>query len=172
MDFLLHFDRSAVYPDEYRYRVTESGLSKRLCGAHRPGHFDGVLTVVLKLLFLVRASRAYFGEKDYQQLRLVQGLAEAFFLDTVIVPCPTVREPDGLAYSSRNRNLTRGQREKARFFPDLLGKNFEIETIRERLRSLGIQVEYIEEFEGRRLGAVRIGSTRLIDNFPIPSDNL
>ena len=74
-------------------------------GAHRPGHFDGVLTVVLKLLQIASADRAYFGEKDWQQLTLVRGMVEAFFLPTRVVACPTVREPDGLALSSRNRRL-------------------------------------------------------------------
>ncbi|HEU4517307.1 MAG TPA: pantoate--beta-alanine ligase, partial [Steroidobacteraceae bacterium] len=80
-----------IYRDEYRYRVTENALSLELEGVSRPGHFDGVLTVVLKLLLLVRPERAYFGEKDFQQLRLVEGLVDAFFLDTRIVRCPTVR---------------------------------------------------------------------------------
>src|SRR5687768_16637559 len=87
-----------IYRDGYRYRVTENELSLALEGASRPGHFDGVLTVVLKLLLLTRPERAYFGEKDFQQLQLVEGLVHAFFLDTRIVRCPSVRETDGLAF--------------------------------------------------------------------------
>jgi pantoate--beta-alanine ligase len=75
-----------IYRDGYRYRVTENSLSLQLEGASRPGHFDGVLTVVLKLLLLARPDRAYFGEKDYQQLELVEGLVHAFFLDTRTPP--------------------------------------------------------------------------------------
>ena len=82
-----------LYPDGYRYRVVENDLSRRFCGASRPGHFDGVLTVVLRLLMLVRPARAYFGEKDFQQLELVEGLVHAFFLDTRIVRCPTAPCP-------------------------------------------------------------------------------
>ena len=69
--------REDTYPDGYRYRVTESELSRKLCGAHRPGHFDGMLTVVMKLLNIVQPTRAYFGEKDYQQLLLVRGMAQS-----------------------------------------------------------------------------------------------
>ncbi len=85
VDHVLLPTAEAMYPDAYRYRVTENELSRRFCGAHRPGHFDGVLTVVLRLLNLVRPSRAYFGEKDWQQLALVRGMVEAFFLDVEIV---------------------------------------------------------------------------------------
>ena len=106
-----------IYRDGYRYRVTENELSLKLEGASRPGHFDGVLTVVLKLLLLARPERAYFGEKDFQQLELVEGLVHAFFLDTQIVRCPTLREPDGLAMSSRNRLLTAAERERCSDIP-------------------------------------------------------
>ena len=102
-----------IYRDGYRYRVSESESSLQLEGAARPGHFDGVLTVVLKLLLITRPDRAYFGEKDFQQLQLVEGLVHAFFLDTRIVRCPTVREPDGLAMSSRNRLLSPAERARA-----------------------------------------------------------
>ena len=94
------------YPDGYRYRVTENELSRRWEGAHRPGHFDGVLTVVLKLFNAVQPTRAYFGEKDWQQLQLVRGMAAALLLPVDVVACPTVRDADGLALSSRNRRLS------------------------------------------------------------------
>jgi pantoate--beta-alanine ligase len=102
-----------MYPDDYRYRVSENELSQRLCGEHRPGHFDGVLSVVMKLLNLVRPDRAYFGEKDYQQLQLIRGMVAAFFLPVEIRSCPVVREADGLALSSRNQRLDAVQRPKA-----------------------------------------------------------
>ncbi|ABB57181.1 bifunctional pantoate--beta-alanine ligase/(d)CMP kinase [Synechococcus elongatus] len=88
-------------------------LIQSLCGRQRPGHFQGVATVVLKLLQLVQPQRAYFGEKDAQQLRVIQRLVEDFNLPIAIVPCPTVREPDGLALSSRNRYLTFEERSQA-----------------------------------------------------------
>jgi pantoate--beta-alanine ligase len=109
-----------MYPDDYRYRMTEYVLSTRLEGAQRPGHFEGVLTVVLKLLNLVRPQRAYFGEKDRQQLELVAGMARALFLAVEIVPCPTVRDPDGVALSSRNRRLSPKARTLAAAFPRIL----------------------------------------------------
>ena len=157
-----------IYRDGYRYRVTENELSLKLEGASRPGHFDGVLTVVLKLLLLTRPERAYFGEKDYQQLELVEGLVHAFFLDTQIVRCPTVREPDGLAMSSRNRLLTAAERERAPAFHRVLAASVaERKSPAETALALtreGFEVDYVADRDGRRLGAVRIGQVRLIDN--------
>ena len=113
VDFVWVPKASDLYADGYRYRVIETEQSRELEGAFRPGHFDAVLTVVLKLLQIAGADRAYFGEKDWQQLRLVQGMAEAFFLPTAIVACPTVRETSGLALSSRNQRLSDTDRQKA-----------------------------------------------------------
>ena len=156
-----------LYPDGYCYRVTELHLSKILEGAHRPGHFDAVLTVVLKLLQIAAADRAYFGEKDWQQLRLVRGLADAFFLPTAVVACPTVREADGLALSSRNRRLNTADRAKApAFHRALVDSSTAGEAVRS-LRASGFVVDYVEDVEGRRLGAVRLGNVRLIDNVPL-----
>ena len=156
-----------IYPDDYRYRVSESGLSLRLCGAHRPGHFDGMLTVVMKLLNIVRPTRAYFGEKDYQQLLLVRGMAQAFFFDTEIVACPIVREPDGLAMSSRNQNLDPAQRRLAPSLHQVLRESMDADGAHAQLQQLGFDVDYVEDFQGRRLAAVRLGGTRLIDNVVI-----
>ena len=157
-----------LYPDGYHYRVTENGRSLELEGASRPGHFDGVLTVVLKLLLLVRPDRAYFGEKDFQQLQLVEGLVQAFFLDTAIVRCPTVREADGLAMSSRNGQLAPAARAKAPAFHRVLEESRAAGwTAREAEAALGregFDVEYVADRDGRRLGAVRLGGVRLIDN--------
>jgi pantoate--beta-alanine ligase len=80
-----------LYPDDYAYEVNEKRFSKELCGANRPGHFTGVLTVVMKLLNLVKPQNAYFGEKDFQQLSLIKGMVEALFLETEIIGCPIVR---------------------------------------------------------------------------------
>ncbi len=153
-----------LYPDEYRYQITESEFSKELCGAHRPGHFNGVLSVVMKLLNLVDSTRAYFGEKDHQQLTLITGMCEAYFLKTKIIPCPTMREESGLAKSSRNVRLT----------PDELNvapKLYEtITTVRDRtaaiarLAELGFKVDYLEDHQNRRDVAAHLGAVRLIDN--------
>jgi pantoate--beta-alanine ligase len=152
-----------LYPDGYHYRVSEDSFSRELEGAHRPGHFDGVLTVVLKLLNLVQAHRAYFGEKDWQQLQLVRGMVSAFFLPCEIVACPTVRDVDGLALSSRNRRLSHAARTQAAAFPRLLrGKTPEASA--DALRNAGFDVDYVADRNGVRLGAVRLEGVRLIDN--------
>ncbi|MEE4173020.1 MAG: pantoate--beta-alanine ligase [Xanthomonadales bacterium] len=167
VDHVLLPTAEAMYPDDYRYRVTENDVSRRFCGAHRPGHFDGVLTVVLKLLNLVRPRRAYFGEKDWQQLSLVRDMASAFFLDLEIVACPVVREESGLALSSRNARLDARQRALA---PELL-RSLRTESTPEaaarRLQSLGFEVDYVADHDGRRLAAARLGEVRLIDNISL-----
>jgi pantoate--beta-alanine ligase len=166
-DFVLVPAASDLYPDGYRYRVTETEQSRELEGAFRPGHFDAVLTVVLKLLQIAAADRAYFGEKDWQQLTLVQGMARAFFLPTAIIACPTVRESSGLAMSSRNRRLSDEGRRKA---PDLHRVLSSASTAGEAQRDLladGFSVDYVEDREARRLAAVRLGDVRLIDNVPL-----
>lgn len=170
-DYLLCPGREEMYKDGYRYRVVESELSRTLCGAQRPGHFDAVLTIVLKLFQIVRPDRAYFGEKDFQQLELVRGMVRAFFLPVEIVACPTVREADGLAISSRNRNLADEQRRLAPAFPSLLGARADPREVRRRLREAGFAVDYVEDVAGRRHGAVRLGDVRLIDNLPLHADH-
>jgi len=94
-----------IYPEGFATKVSVTGLTEGLCGAHRPGHFDGVTTVVAKLFAQTGSDRAYFGEKDYQQLQVVTRMAADLDLPVEVVPCPTVREPDGLAMSSRNMRL-------------------------------------------------------------------
>jgi len=156
-----------IYPGGYRYRVSESELSTKLCGVHREGHFDGVLTVVLKLLQIVQPTRAYFGEKDYQQLELVRGMAREFFLPTEIVACPTVRHVDGLAVSSRNERLSDAQRRLAPRFTELLASPAAPAEVAKQLTALGFEVDYIQEYDARRYGAARLGDVRLIDNLPL-----
>lgn len=167
VDYVLTPEVDDLYPDGYRYRVTEHGLSERFCGVDRPGHFDGVLTVVLKLLNLVQAERAYFGEKDWQQLNLIRDMAGALFIETLIVACPVVRDHDGLALSSRNRRLNRQERLLAPQLHRQLVTQARVEDAVKALEKLGFEVDYIEDFEGRRLAAARLGDTRLIDNVPL-----
>jgi pantoate--beta-alanine ligase len=128
-----------------------------------------VLTVVLKLLQVAAADRAYFGEKDWQQLQLVQGMADAFFLPTTIVACPTVRESSGLALSSRNTRLSEADRRKAPDFHRVLTEAATAAEARRELSDDGFSVDYVEDRDSRRLGAVRLGSVRLIDNIPLAS---
>ncbi len=153
-----------LYPDGYTYRVTENPLSRRWEGAHRPGHFDGVLTIVLKLFNVVQPTRAYFGEKDWQQLQLVRGMVEAMLLPVAIVACPTVRDPDGLALSSRNARLSPAARARAATFPHVLRAAVDAPAAAAELRTAGFEVDYVDESNGVRLGAVRVEGVRLIDN--------
>lgn len=161
-----------IYPDNYHYVVSENEFSKILCGASRPGHFDGVLTIVLKLLNIIGATRAYFGEKDFQQLKLIKGMAQAFFLETEIVPVPIVREKDGLAFSSRNMHLS----ERGRALAPIIYKAIKSKTIeeaRETVEKAGFKIDYLQEEFGRRLIAVYTNETkngnvlRLIDNVEV-----
>jgi pantoate--beta-alanine ligase len=167
VDFVIAPSYVQMYPDQYRYKLTENELSTKLCGAHRPGHFDGVLTVVMKLFNLVDADFAYFGEKDFQQLELIRGMASAFFLKTKVVGCPTVRELDGLAMSSRNVNLDPDSRSKAPAFAAALRSEKTVSDVKSRLTDQGFEIDYIEDIGNRRYGAVRLGGVRLIDNVEI-----
>jgi pantoate--beta-alanine ligase len=153
-----------MYPNGTHYAVTEDQFSKQLCGAHRPGHFDGVLTVVMKLLQIAEADKAFFGEKDYQQLQLIRGMCKAFFLPVCIESCPIIREADGLAMSSRNARLTPEERTLAPQFHRILSSAPDAAGARRQLEQAGFAVDYVEDHEGRRYGAVRLGKTRIIDN--------
>ncbi len=165
-DHVLVPSAEELYPDGFRYRLTELVLGARWEGAHRPGHFAGMLTVVLKLLNLVRPHRAYFGEKDWQQLQLVRDMVAALFLPVTIVACPTVRESDGLALSSRNRRLSPAARAQAAAFPLILREAPDAMAAARLLRVAGFGVDYVEDHAGVRLGAVRLEGVRLIDNVP------
>ncbi len=153
-----------IYNDDYRYELSEKQDSNVLCGPTRPGHFNGVLTVVLKLFQIVRPTHAFFGEKDYQQLKLIEGMVNAFFLDVEIVPVPTVREADGLAMSSRNLLLTEDERKLAPKIYEALTTARNTNEARERLENAGFKVDYVEEHWGRRFAAAFLGRVRLIDN--------
>ncbi len=153
-----------IYPDGYRYRVVENERSRILCGVSRPGHFEGVLTVVLRLLLIIRPHRAYFGEKDYQQYELVRDMTRSFFLDVEIVPCPVVRDADGVALSSRNALLSPEGRVRAAAFARALRERPTPEEVRTALADEGIEIDYVEERDDRRYGAVIIDGVRLIDN--------
>ncbi|MCP4177565.1 MAG: pantoate--beta-alanine ligase [bacterium] len=167
VDYLLAPNYEQIYQDDYRYVITENDFSKILCGKTRPGHFDGVLTVVMKLLNITKAEKAYFGEKDYQQFHLIKGMRDAFFIDTEIVPCAIAREKDNLALSSRNKLLTEEGRQLATFYAKLIRKNNTLEKITQKLEDNNIKVDYIEERYGRRFAAVFIDNVRLIDNFDL-----
>jgi pantoate--beta-alanine ligase len=168
VDFVLLPREGEMYADGFRYRVSETDLSTILEGEHRPGHFDGVLTVVLKLLNIAAADRAYFGEKDWQQLSLVRGMADAFFLPTTIVACPIVRESTGLALSSRNARLAAPDRARAATLHHVLTSAVTTDDAVHQLTDAGFAVDYVDDRDGRRLAAVRLRGVRLIDNVPLP----
>jgi len=175
-----------IYPDgEPKVRVAPGPLGTILEGAHRPGHFDGVLTVVLKLLNLTGATMAYFGEKDYQQLALIRSMVAELNVPTTIVGVPTVREQDGLALSSRNRYLSDVDRDIALTLSRALrsgaaeagrGAVAVLAAARAELaRDERVALDYVELTDpdlgpppahgpARLLVAARVGSTRLIDN--------
>jgi pantoate--beta-alanine ligase len=179
VDVVFAPDAKEMYPGEPLTSVAVSGISTRLEGEFRPGHFRGVATVVAKLFNIIPADRAYFGEKDAQQLAVIQKMAADLDFSVMIVPVPTVREPDGLAMSSRNQRLTPDQRKIA---PVIFKALCEAErSIQAGLGMLSaapeIQVEYFEAVDPRTFepvekmaGPVRIvtavwlGDVRLIDN--------
>jgi len=167
VDYVLLPPAEDIYPDDYRFKISETELSKRFCGAHRPGHFDGVLTVVMRLLNIIRPARTYFGEKDYQQLKLIEQMVQAFFLEVEIVPVTTRRAADGLALSSRNRLLDKQQRQLAAKLHQVLRASSSPDQARTLLEELGFQVDYVADFRQRRLAAALLGDIRLIDNVPL-----
>ncbi len=179
-----------IYPQGYETYVQVTELEKPLCGRFRPGHFRGVATVVLKLFNIVKPHAALFGEKDYQQLRVIRKMAGDLNLEVSIIGMPIVREESGLAMSSRNAYLSPEEREKAAYLSLALGeikKSFDggerdaSSLVREGYGVLGRgsvgDVDYLEIMDGETLRhkelaaagdvaalAVRIGKTRLIDN--------
>lgn len=164
VDVLFMPEKSELYPDDYQIQLSESVISKTLEGEFRPGHFNGMLTVVLKLFNLIQPHRAYFGEKDYQQLLLIKKMVQALFLPIDVIACETKRAEDGLALSSRNSRLSTEARKKAALFPALLSSNLSLDEIKAQLIANEFSVDYIAESWGRRLGAVTLGGVRLIDN--------
>ncbi len=172
VDYVFTPKYEEIYFDDYRYKVSENQISLILEGEHRPGHFDGVLTVVLKLFNLVKATRAYFGEKDYQQYLLIKKMAEALFLETQVIPVPTVRESSGLAMSSRNTRLSeQGRKSAALIYKQICNAPTSQEAIAV-LSLSGFKVDYVTDLEledgkKRRLVAAFLENVRLIDNVEI-----
>jgi len=171
-------DVAMMYPQGFATTVSVAGLSEGLCGASRPGHFDGVATVVSKLFGQVRPDIALFGEKDWQQLQVIRRMTADLDLGVEIIGVPTERESDGLAMSSRNAYLSVADRQAAVALPKVLkaaasaiaagGDEAEIcAKARESITTAGFAIEYLERRDDRLLAAARIGSTRLIDNFSV-----
>ena len=160
-----------VYPPGFQTWVEVEQLGAILEGEHRPGHFRGVATVCLKLFNLVRPRRAYFGQKDAQQVAVVKRMVRDLDLEVEIRVVPTVRDADGLALSSRNVYLSPAERELALTLPRALATKDPSEA---RARLNGLDVDYLEvaDFEPRVLAAaVRVGKTRLIDNVVLDKES-
>jgi pantoate--beta-alanine ligase len=183
-----------MYPEGAATTVHVGGLSEGLCGASRPGHFDGVATIVSKLLNQAQPDIAVFGEKDYQQLQVIKRATADLDIPVKIVGAETVREEDGLAMSSRNAYLSAEERAVAKQFPWVLSAlaieiskrpddfGRRVQNARKLLTDSGIdKVDYLEVRDAETLkpvttidrparvfGAVFVGKTRLIDNMPIP----
>jgi len=191
VDILFLPNDSLMYPDGFATMVEVKGLSEKMCGYYRPGHFRGVTTVVAKLLAILRPTQAYFGQKDYQQTLIIRRMAKDLSLDTEIVVCPTIREHDGLTMSSRNAYLNKEQRSAATILYRTLSQASDAIKAGERsgmaVRSLmqedlskeplvtGVDyasvyspdtLDEVHEIAGEVLLAVaaRMGTTRLIDN--------
>lgn len=183
---------ATMYPQGFASSVHVTGVSEGLCGGARPGHFDGVATVVLKLFNQVRPDVALFGEKDYQQLAVIRRMVRDLDLPVDIIGVQTQRDADGLALSSRNAYLTHDDRISARALPRILGETAQairegaevagaLEAARAKLSSAGFtQIDYVAlcdaqtlkpllalNHSARLLAAARIGATRLIDNIGI-----
>jgi pantoate--beta-alanine ligase len=195
VDLLFAPASQEVYPPGFATRVEVDGLTGRWEAEHRPGHFAGVATVVAKLFLMTGADRAYFGEKDYQQLQVVRRMASDLDIPVEVVGCPTVREADGLAMSSRNVYLTSEQRPRAIALVRGLraaqaayaagersGERLEGLILGE-LRRAGLTVDYAAVVDpdtlervawvghrARALVAARLGPVRLIDNVAIPAE--
>ena len=171
VDLLFTPSAREIYPPGYSTWVEVEGLSDVLEGEFRPGHFRGVATVCLKLFTIVRPSRAYFGQKDAQQAAVLAKMVRDLELELELRVLPTVRDADGLALSSRNAYLSRDERERALALPRALATR-DLEAARAALA--GLDVDYVEvaRFNGRPVlaAAVRVGSTRLIDNVPLEGE--
>ncbi|HEV8697055.1 MAG TPA: pantoate--beta-alanine ligase [Candidatus Limnocylindrales bacterium] len=193
VDLVFAPDVPEIYPEGFDTTVSVGAVARPLEGAARPGHFDGVATVVAILFGLVGADRAYFGQKDAQQVMVIRQMARDLAVGTEVVTLPTVREPDGLAMSSRNVHLSPEQRAAATVLRRALvaardawaGGERSAEALRTTMRRVLAgeplaDVEYVSVADGRTLAeldtidgpalasmAVRFGSTRLIDNEPL-----
>ncbi len=155
---------SEIYPDDYTFKISESEISQTMEGVFRSNHFDGMLTVVMKLLNIAKPSNTYFGNKDYQQLTLIKSMVAAFFIPVNIIGLSTIREKDGLAMSSRNKLLSSEARLKAAEFSRIIkSAGLDIELHKE-LELAGFEVDYVTTKWNRRHAAVNLNDVRLIDN--------
>ena len=170
VDLLFAPAAGELYPPGFETWVEVEQASRGLEGEHRPGHFRGVATICLKLFNIVRPRRAYFGQKDAQQVEVVRRMIRDLDLELELRVLPTVRDADGLALSSRNALLSAEERERALTLPRALATK---DAAKARAMLDGLEVDYVEAapFDPPVLAAaVRVGSIRLIDNVPLEGD--
>ena len=162
-----------MYPPGFQTWVDVTELGSMLEGRFRPGHFRGVATIVLKLFTVVRPDLAYFGQKDAQQVEVIRQLIRDLALEVELRVLPVVRDPDGLALSSRNVLLSAEEHERALALPRALATRDRDEALAQLAAANGLGINYVEvaDFDPPTLaGAVRVGSTRLIDNVPLEGE--
>jgi pantoate--beta-alanine ligase len=167
VDIVFAPSHEEMYPPGFQTWVDVTELGSILEGKFRPGHFRGVATVVLKLFTIVRPTRAYFGQKDAQQVEVIRTLIRDLALEVELRVLPTVRDADGLALSSRNALLSPDERQRALALSRALATGDRERALAELAASNGVEIDYVEvaDFDPPVLaGAVRVGSTRLIDN--------
>ena len=170
VDLLFAPSTEEMYPLGFQTWVDVEQLGARLEGVHRPGHFRGVATICLKLFNIVRPQRAYFGQKDAQQVAVLRRMILDLNLELELRVLPTVRDDDGLALSSRNARLSREERERARALHRALATK-DVQRARELLSNLDVDYVEIADFEPCVIAAaVRVGNTRLIDNVILEGD--
>ena len=170
VDLLFTPSAEEIYQPGFQTWVEVEELSRPLEGEHRPGHFRGVATVCLKLFNIVRPQRAYFGQKDAQQVAVIRRMVRDLNLDVEVRVLPTVRDRDGLALSSRNAYLSPQERRAALALPHALATK-DPDRARALLRDLDVDYVELADFEPRVLAAaVRVGRTRLIDNVPLTKE--
>lgn len=170
VDYVLVPQQKDIYPLQSKFTITTDHVfANCMEGKCRPGHFEGVLTVVLKLLNIVSPDKAYFGEKDFQQYMIIKSMVDDLFLDVEIVACPIICEQSGLPLSSRNSLLSVKQKQLAELASIIIHEiNFEtLADCKNELVSLGVKIEYLEIKDGRVFSAIRIAGIRLIDNFSL-----
>jgi pantoate--beta-alanine ligase len=172
VDLVFAPSASELYPPGYQTWIDVTDLGAVLEGEHRPGHFRAVATICLKLFTIVRPDIAFFGQKDAQQVDVLRRMIADLHLTLELAVVPTVRDPDGLALSSRNTLLSPDERTRALALPRALATG-DPDTARAILEAAGLEVEYvaIAPFDPPTLAAaVRVGTTRLIDNLPLEED--
>lgn len=168
VDVLFNPSEKDIYPDGNLLRIEPKlEIANILEGKSRPGHFSGMLTVVLKLLQIAKPNNLYLGEKDYQQVMLIKQLVKDFFINTKIIVCPIQREPSGLPLSSRNKNLTSTDIEIANKIYEILRQDdfSNLEELTNKINSAGAKLQYIQKLNNRIFLAFYICKVRLIDNF-------